>query len=81
MLVYWHIASILSSIEGGKLAKIEKRIADARRQVAALKGQQAELARHLDVHYNWVRQFADGTLKEPGAVKFDHLEEWLKKHG
>lgn len=62
------------------MAKIEKRIEAARAKVAALKGRQAELARHLGVHYNWVRRFSSGELVEPGAVKFDHLEEWIKKH-
>ena len=62
------------------MAKIEKRIEAARAEVAALKGHQAELARHLGVHYNWVRRFADGTVREPGAIKFERLEEWLKRH-
>lgn len=60
--------------------KIEKRIEKARSDVANLRGRQAEIARHLGVHYNWVRQFANGDLVEPGAVKFAHLEEWLEKH-
>lgn len=62
------------------MAKIEKRIEAARVRVASLRGQQAELARYLDVHYNWVRRFADGTVREPGAIKFERLEEWLDKH-
>lgn len=59
---------------------IEKRIEKARRQVREREGQRAEIARHLGVHYNWVRKFASGALVEPGAIKFDHLEAWLKEH-
>lgn len=59
---------------------IEKRIEKARQAVRERIGQQAEIARDLGVHYQWLRRFASGTLKEPGAVKFAHLEEWLAKH-
>lgn len=59
---------------------IEKRIEKARAEVSQRFGQQAQIARDLGVSYQWVRRFAGGTLKEPGAVKFAHLEEWLAKN-
>ena len=59
---------------------IEKRIEKARKQVQERVGQHREIAAALGVHYNWVRRFASGVLKEPGAIKFAHLEEWLEKH-
>lgn len=59
---------------------IEKRIEKARQSVKSRIGQQAEIARSLGVHYQWVRRFASGALKEPGAIKFAHLEDWLATH-
>jgi hypothetical protein len=59
---------------------IEKRIEKARADVKARVGQHREIAAALDVSYNWVRRFADGSLKTPGADKFHYLEEWLAKH-
>lgn len=56
---------------------IEKRIEKARKAVVAATGRHREIAQAVGVHYNWVRQFADGRLKEPGAVKFAKLEAWL----
>ena len=63
-----------------KMEKIEKRIEAARKAVRQRVGQHRQIAVDLDVHYNWVRRFASGALVEPGAIKFDHLEEWLRKH-
>lgn len=56
---------------------IEKRIERAREEIRNRVGQHRAIAAALGVHYNWVRRFASGALKEPGAVKFAHLEEWL----
>jgi hypothetical protein len=56
---------------------IEKRIEKARKAVRDAVGQHRAIAAALGVHYNWVRQFADGILKEPGAIKFAKLEAWL----
>jgi transcriptional regulator with XRE-family HTH domain len=58
---------------------IEKRIEQARRQVQERVGQHREIASALGVSYNWVRRFVSGALQEPGAIKFAHLEEWLKR--
>ena len=60
---------------------IEKRIERARKAVIAATGQHRAIAEALDVHYNWVRKFAAGTLVEPGSVKFAKLEKWLEDHG
>ena len=59
---------------------IEKRIEKARKAVLAAVGQHRAIAEAVGVHYNWVRQFSDGRLKEPGAIKFDRLERWLADH-
>ena len=64
-----------------EMDKIEKRIETARKAVRQRVGQHRQIAADLDVHYNWVRRFASGDLKESGAVKFAHLEDWLEKHG
>lgn len=58
---------------------IEKRIEKARESVKSRVGQHRAIALALGVHYNWVRRFASGALREPGAVKFAHLEAWLTK--
>jgi hypothetical protein len=59
------------------LTTIEKRIEKARADVKSRVGQRRAIAAALDVHYNWVRKFAAGTLKEPGAITFAKLEQWL----
>lgn len=59
---------------------IEKRIEAARKAVREHSGEQAQIARDIGVSYQWLRQFASGIIKDPSAVKFAHLEEWLAKH-
>ena len=59
---------------------IEKRIEKARDSVKSAVGRHREIAAALDVSYNWVRRFASGALREPGAITFARLEDWLTKH-
>jgi len=59
---------------------INKEIEEIRAEVIARVGQHRAIAADLGVHYNWVRRFASGELKEPGAVKYAHLKEWLDSH-
>jgi transcriptional regulator with XRE-family HTH domain len=59
---------------------IEKRIERARIEVAKRLGEQAEIARAMGVSYSWLRRFISGKIVEPGAIKFDRLEQWLKSH-
>ena len=59
---------------------IEKEIEEIRAEIKARVGQHRAIAVDLGVHYNWVRRFASGELKEPGAVKYAHLREWLDNH-
>ena len=73
MVLYYQLTNIVSSMN------IEKRMEKARNQVANLQGRQSELARDIDVSYQWLRKFASGDLVEPGAVKFDRLEAWLRR--
>lgn len=59
---------------------IEKRIENARKTVISQVGRHREIAKAVDSSYNWVRRFASGALKEPGAIKFAKLEDWIAKH-
>lgn len=61
------------------MISIEKRIEKAREAVRRRVGEQAGIARDIGVSYQWLRRFAAGILKEPGAVKFAHLEERLER--
>lgn len=58
-------------------SRIEKEIEETRAEVKARVGQHRAIAAALGVHYNWVRRFASGELKEPGAIKYAHLKDWL----
>ena len=58
-------------------SQIEQEIEEIRADLKSRVGQHRAIAAALDVHYNWVRRFAFGELKEPGAVKYAHLRDWL----
>lgn len=62
---------------GDKAVNMAKRVEKARRRVRALDGSRQRIARDIGAHYNWVRRFGDGLIKEPGAIRFAELEEWL----
>ena len=52
-------------------------IETARRQVNKQKGRYAEIAKAVGVSVKWVNKFAQGKLEEPGARKFEKLQQWL----
>lgn len=53
------------------------RIETARRKVNKHRGRYGEIAKHVGVSVRWVNKFAQGLLSEPGARKFEKLEQWL----
>jgi transcriptional regulator with XRE-family HTH domain len=55
------------------------RIETARRQVTKYRGRYAEIAEAVGVSVKWVNKFAQGKLEEPGARKFEKLEDWLQQ--
>lgn len=57
--------------------EITKEIEETRSELKSRVGQHKAIAAALGVHYNWVRRFASGDLREPGAVKYANLKEWL----
>ena len=59
---------------------IEQEIEEIRVEIKARVGQHRAISKALGVHYNWVRRFASGELKEPGAVKYAHLKAWIETH-
>jgi len=59
---------------------IEQEIEEIRAEVQARVGQHRAISEALGVHYNWVRRFVSGELKEPGAVKYAYLKDWLATH-
>jgi transcriptional regulator with XRE-family HTH domain len=51
----------------------------ARKQVTKYRGRYAEIAEAVGVSVKWVNKFAQGKLEEPGARKFERLQEWLEQ--